>query len=276
MDNISSQVADSAFGVGSFMDYPDFNSDGYCDYYSTYGSSSSGDYAWSLDQDITTNTGSVNTAINGLVLGYGVDGPEAYARALYESQFVGWRSGARKIVIIFEDDVPHDCNLGDYGCGTSTGVDPGRDATAGTSDDLTWANVVDQLNASDISVVVIDSGGWCDAVWQYAADETGGIFAEILSASELPDEIVALIEDVTSSIDFLTLEPKAGFEDWFEWTPESYTDVGGGEVVTFDVNITVPPETLPGCYHIWLKVMGDGSILDVQELCITVEDCIPE
>jgi len=272
MADIQAQVADSAFGIGSFMDYP--GSFDYCDYSAQYGDAGSGDYAWSLDQDITTNTGAVSTAINGLSLGWGADEPEAYTRALYESLSVDWRLGARKVVIIFEDNDPHECDMASYGCGSSTGVDPGPDAIAGTSDDLSWAGVVADLEAAGISVVVVESNSWgCPDIWQYAADETGGIYASLGSPGTLADEIVALIEDVTGTISYLTFEPKAGFEDWFDWDPESYTDVEGGESVEFDVTITVPPGTELGEYHLWLMVMGDGSILAVQEQFITVEEC---
>jgi hypothetical protein len=94
------------------------------------------------------------------------------------------------------------------------------------------------------------------------------------SPGTLADEIVALIEDVTGTIDYLTLEPRAGYEDWFDWTPEFYEDVEGDTKVEFDVTITVPEDTEPGEYHTWLMVIGDGSILAVQELWITVEECI--
>jgi len=275
MNDIRSNISDSAFGVGSFMDYPDFDPDGYCGYYSTYGSSSGGDYPWNLDQDVTLDTTVVSTSINGLSLGYGADGPEAYARALYESQFTGWRTGARKIVIIFEDNIPHDCDFSTFGCSGDTGVDPGRDATAGTSDDLPWVDVIADLKAADISVIVVDSGGYDDCPWEYAADETGGIFSELGSTSTLPAEIVALVEDITSTVSELTLEPGEEFEDWFDWEPTSHYDVGGGETVEFNVTVTVPERTLSGMYHICLMVMGDGSILAVQELWITVEEELP-
>ncbi|MBN2014302.1 MAG: VWA domain-containing protein [Candidatus Altiarchaeota archaeon] len=273
MNNISALVNNSAFGVGSFMDYNGYYD--YCGYSGFYGSGI--DYPWSLDQNITSNNSAVSSAINDLVLGNGDDGPESYTRALYESQFVGWRPGSRKIVIIFEDNVPHDCNLGFFGCGTTTGVDPGRDAIAGTSDDLNWSNVVADLKAAGISVVAIDSGGYCDSVWEYATNETGGIFSELGSAGDLSEEIVALIGNITSKISYLTLKPKPGFEDWITWTPTSYSDVEGGASVPFNVTVSVPVGQHGGEYHLYVEVVGDGSTLAVQEIWINVsgEPCVP-
>jgi hypothetical protein len=273
MNDIKAQVADSAFGVGSFMDYPDYYTS--CDYSSSYGSS--GDYPWNLDQSITTDTSSVSSAVNGLPYGSGDDGPESYSRALYESQFAGWRVGSRKVIIIFEDNIPHDCDFSTFGCsGYSTGTDPGRDAIANTADDLPWADVVSQLKAAKISVVAVDSGGgWNPCPWLYATDETGGIYT-LLGDDTLPDKIVELIGEVTGTIHNLTFEPKAGYENWFTWDPEYYEDVEGGVTVEFNVTITVPEGTSPGLYHTWLMVMGDGSILAVQEQWITVTTEEPE
>jgi len=135
------------FGVDSFMDYPGtFSSCGYSD---TYGDSASGDYPYKLNQGMTTNMGAVSTAINGLKLGWGVDGPEAYTRPLYESYAdtnVLWRTGAKRVLVMFGDDVPHDCNLNEGIAGKSgtysTGGDPGRDGLIGTSDDLDLQTVL--------------------------------------------------------------------------------------------------------------------------------------
>ena len=56
----------------------------------------------------------VLSTIGGLTIGYGGDGPEAYSRALWETDTnptVGWRSGARHEIVLIADNVPHDVNL---------------------------------------------------------------------------------------------------------------------------------------------------------------------
>lgn len=67
-----------------------------------------------MDQSVTTDQSKVLSTINGLTLGYGGDGPEAYSRALWETDTnptVGWRSGARHEIVLIADNVPHDINL---------------------------------------------------------------------------------------------------------------------------------------------------------------------
>jgi len=283
MSNIQSLIPDAQFGVGSFMDYPD--SYNYCSYSNQYGSAGCGDVPWVLNNDITNNTGDVTTAINGLTMGCGEDGPESYARALYETQFATWRSGSRKIVIIFEDDVPHDCDLGSYAgssCnwGDTTGRDPGRDGIVGNDDDLNWSSVVSQLKAAGVSVVAIDSGYAeysCPDVWQYATSQTDGLYTTLDNTGDLPEKIVESVQNITSTIKHLTLETKPGFENWVTWSPDEYTDVEGEQTVNFNITITVPNGQPGGDYHFYIKVVGDGSIMAVEEIFVRVDEepCTP-
>lgn len=70
--------------------------------------------AWKLDQPLTTETGKVVAAINALTIGGGGDGPEAYSRALWETDTnpnVGWRPGARHEIVLIADNVPHEHEL---------------------------------------------------------------------------------------------------------------------------------------------------------------------
>jgi hypothetical protein len=72
---------------------------------------------FALDQGITANTGSVQTAINSwsTVPGSGGDRPEAQLWALYELatlDSVGWRTGSSRIVVWFGDASGHDPSNG--------------------------------------------------------------------------------------------------------------------------------------------------------------------
>lgn len=74
------------------------------------GEEESGWYAWQLDQSLTSNASSVSEAISTLTAFGGGDSPEAYGRALYETDTnpsVGWRSGARHLIVLIADQVPH-------------------------------------------------------------------------------------------------------------------------------------------------------------------------
>ena len=76
------------FGVGTFEDYNNsYTSYGYS---AQYGGAL--DYPWKMAQDITMNRTLVTGAIGAFAIGWGADDPEAYTRALYESQFFSWRA----------------------------------------------------------------------------------------------------------------------------------------------------------------------------------------
>ena len=275
MTNISGNIPDVTFGVASLRDYPGVYTS--CGYSEQYGLE--GDYPWILHQDLTPDQGAIVTAINEINAAAGQDFPEAYNRGLYESQFLAWREGSRRLVFLFEDDVPHECDFSLYGCNgaPTTGVDPGRDQTVGTADDLVLLDIVAGLKSKGISVIFMDSNFTASpnyvakqCIWTYVAEETNGLFFELTDASELPSIIVDLVENATSIINNLTLRPQLGYDNWVEWTPLSYENVMGGETISFDVTITVPEGTAPGLYYFYILVIGDGSILAVEDVWITV------
>ena len=158
MTAIRAIVPDTYFAVISHMDY--VASYNFCQYNAAYGSS--GDYPYSLDQGLTGDMNDVQTAINGLVMGAGQDPPEAYARALFESYSdagVNWRSGAKKFIVQFGDNIPHDCDV--YDCialDLSTGRDPGRNGVVDDGDDILMADVMDALVANNICLIPLYSG----------------------------------------------------------------------------------------------------------------------
>ena len=68
---------------------------------------------YAVVQSMTNDAGSVQTAINGLSPGGGVDLPEAYNTVFQNSYTpalggaIGWRSGSRKLVVVIGDAQPH-------------------------------------------------------------------------------------------------------------------------------------------------------------------------
>ncbi|MDT7904148.1 MAG: hypothetical protein RQ967_02925, partial [Candidatus Caldipriscus sp.] len=84
-------LSDIRFGVASHSDYPSYYD--YCLYASYYGFS--GDFPYNLDMPLTYDTASVRSTINSLYIREGWDGPEDYARVLWEmlnDPAIGWRS----------------------------------------------------------------------------------------------------------------------------------------------------------------------------------------
>ena len=275
MDAISLLVDDSMFGAASFMDYPHQYIDdegSNCGYSATYGDPEEGDYSYMLDEAITGDTSAVSDAINDLNLGSGYDSPESYTRALYEAQFAGFRDTAKKIVIMFGDDVPHDCGFNGY----STGKDPGRDEIVDTEDDLDFEEVVGQLATNKLSVISVFSGEDPNA-WQYMSDQTGGQYFDLNDSSQIPEVIVASIENETAVIDEVYVEIQPGYADWVTWTPFNYENVTGNQTLFFEFWFEVPEGTEPGDYIFWIRILGDGAILREQLITIHVlDECLEE
>jgi hypothetical protein len=238
---------------------------------------------------MTADIAAEQAAINGLGLGSGADGPESYTRAFYETYAdaaIGWRIGSKKIVLAMLDYIPHDCDVYDIIGGTgSTGPDPGRDAVAGTGDDLAILDVLNEMNDNNITLIVLYSGSSSNlALWQAYAAITGGTAFQINSDGSVPggtdiaELIVQLIEEEVSSIDEITLEVcTSGFESWLtEVDPLSYTAVELDAPWTgdFDITLTVPAGTEDGLYEFDICLMGDGVEYGRQTVSITVQNTI--
>jgi hypothetical protein len=174
LTSISAQVPDVEFGVATVRDYGDLYGD-------------SGDEPWSLAQPMSASRAAITDAFGDLDAEHGGDSPEAYGRALYESDVspaVGWRPGARRLIVLVADDVPHDLDLNrgvpaadlTHSTPWDTGADPGRDEVVGTADDLVWLDVLGQLQRDAVPLLFVFYHGDEDYVpyWRYWAGLTGG------------------------------------------------------------------------------------------------------
>jgi hypothetical protein len=284
MNQITGVIDDVRFGVISHMDYPDSYTS--CGYSSTYGAST--DYPYKLDQELTTYKPDVEIAVNNLALGSGYDGPESYTRVLYEAYAdsnIGWRDGARKILIFWNDSIPHACDLNlcdgmEFG---STGASPGRDALVGTADDLVLNDVLNSLAADNISLIALHSGGsfYFDA-WQCYSEKTGGNAFALNYDGTAPDGtdiagyVTGLITEEIKHIDSMALQVcTEGFEGWLtSAAPAAYTDLDLGRELLLDYNIviTVPEGTEPGTYNFKVCAVGDGAEYAAQSVSIEVPD----
>ena len=272
---------DIQYGVMSYMDYPSAYSS--CGYSSSYGSSYCGDYAYNLDQAVTDDMTSVTGAISGLTLGCGGDGPQDYTRIMYESYAdpnVSWRSGARRILVNFGDNVPHDCNLNEgVSSGTwTTGGDPGRDEVMGTADDLDLQTVLADMATNGVILLECHTSTNANMHWTYWTGLTGGD-VYITSSSTLVDDIVAAVEDalVVPMVYGLHLEASTGYESWLtSVTPSSYVGLAPGDEATFNLTITVPAGTPDGVYNFTISALDEvGVSYGDQEVTITVVNLVP-
>ncbi|MFW9787546.1 MAG: vWA domain-containing protein [Candidatus Thorarchaeota archaeon] len=191
--DLQTLIADVAFGVVTHVDYPHYYSN-YYGYSATYGDPYWGDYAYKTNLDITESGIAATTAINAMSIHYGGDGPQNYARVLYETQFLSWRPDATKIVVMFGDNIPHDDDF----WSSSTGGDPGQDEIAYTPDDLDFQTVIASLASQDIVILSINcayewSAPFVQPFYQYLADETGGQ-SFILGTTGVSDAIYELVK----------------------------------------------------------------------------------
>jgi hypothetical protein len=284
-DQLNVLVDDPAFGVVSYMDYPDIYN--FCGYSNLYGDPLV-DVPYMLNQGIDPDVNKSKLAVSGLTLGYGDDGPESYARVLFESYSdpnIGWRPGARRILVNFGDDRPHDCDIGaclGLALG-STGVDPGRDAVAGTADDLPILSVIAGMAANNITLIHVNSEGVFPSLVQdlwdcWASQTPGGVSVQINSDGtppgglDLAQLIFDRIEAVAAHCDSvkLVVEP-AAFAGWVQnTTPGFYADLDLPAVLDFDLDLCVPAGTAPGTYTFQVCVDCDGGIEVCEEDTITV------
>lgn len=272
---IRAQLPNSWFGVGSFMDYP--GTFAYPGYSAAYGDAASGDVPWRLNLSPTSALPDFIGAVNSLTLGYGVDDPEDYTRALYElGQLgqIGWRKGAKKIVVLFGDAPTHDLNFG----GSNFGGDPGLDSIAQTPDDLDFETVVQDLAAKQISVLAIDSGSTPASAATFKGMSigfaglggTGGQYFVLSNTADLPNAVVQLVHNETLTIDDLSLKVTPGYETWVTLTPPTKINVPAQTAETFNVSVTPPAGTVAGYYPIAIQTVADGVILGITTVYVLV------
>ena len=296
MNEVRTVIPDVNFGLVSHEDYPGtFGSSTEagqaCDYGPTaYGSAASGDQPYRLDRGITSDPLAVVNAIGAMTIKNGADGPEAYSRALYETYTdanIAWRSGARRVVVSFGDNIPHDCNY-DFAHVLSTntlssGVDPGRDNQVGTSDDLVIQDVLEGMKSNGVTLVTLHNG-FSNALWNSYAKVTGGTSFQVNADGTIPDgsdpasTIANLISSAVSAVHTLTLEvcsaDAATYGRWLvSTTPASYTDVTLPQSRGFGAIVGPPAgEDLQNGNHDFdLCVMGDGVEYGRQHVTITSE-----
>jgi hypothetical protein len=269
MDCVDALGVDVNYGVMSYMDYPHYYSS--CGYSATYGSGSSycGDYAYSLNQSVTNNRTAVKNAINGLTLGCGADGPQDYTRIFYESYAdaanISYRSGSKKILVNFGDNVPHDCNLSEGVPGKtdvwSTGGDPGRDEVMGTADDLDLQAVLENMSANGTILLECHTTTWGKEYWDHWTNETDGD-VYITTSATLVDDVCNAINDtlIVPKVYDLHLEASSGFGSWVSTVPAEYDELEPDDIVMFEETIHVPDGTKCGVYTFTVSAMDDKGV----------------
>ena len=175
--NLDTRLPDVQYGVAEVRDYPLYDS----------GAAPDQAYPYKVNQPITADRGAILAAINTLTANGGGDGPEAYGGALYAATVgagFGWRPGARRMVILVADNVPHDddLNLGipadqqTHSSPWNTKIDPGPDGVVGTTDDIDWQPLLDAMayNGVTLAYVLFQGNSSYLPYWKIWSARTGG------------------------------------------------------------------------------------------------------
>jgi subtilisin family serine protease len=210
---------DFQFGVVSYEDYVGSFSSLACGstYVAQYSDNAKPDSAFRIEQTMTSNVGTVQTAVNNVTQGSGVDLPQSYGRVYWElaqsdtAVTMGFRSDALRIVLDFGDDVPHDTDLNE---GIfmppiptlDTGVDPGRNNTIDCGgDDIDFQDdALDALSTNDVRLIHVDSSENSNLIpyWQNWVSQTGGAFETLNNDGSIPagKSLSELIIDLLQAI----------------------------------------------------------------------------
>lgn len=279
-------VEDLRFGLIGFEDYPvvPFGQDN-CGRTARYGAPD--DEPYRLELPLTDDIAAFEAAVDALALGDGGDAPEAYSRALYESTAdpgIGWRPDARKLLLSFGDDMPHDCNAG--ACaglpGHNWGKDLGRDAVAGTSDDLAILDVLDAMASEGVTLLHFDSSeqGRFLPHWECYAEITGGMARSLDPDGTVPEgqDLAGLVFETlleqARDCGTMTLSPAPGYANWlFNVFPRELEDVRLPLRTELDIVLGPPPGIQPGDYSFTMDLRCDGEIVAQQQVSIHVGDC---
>lgn len=200
MTQIAASLPDAQFGLVEVNDYDEVINPGEFSY-----GIGEGYPAWALKVPIGPNQAAVGEELAKMEAEGGGDGPEAYGRALNEvalNPAIGWRAGARGVVVVVADNVPHDNELNDgipsevwYESPFNTGVDPGADNTVGTGDDLDWQAVLGTMIAQGKPLEYVDYFGneGFFPYWQNWAGRTGGAAVQA-NEGNLANSIVEVVK----------------------------------------------------------------------------------
>ena len=188
MSDLSGRLPNLRFGVAQLRDY---------------GSTP----VWRVEQGLSSDRATVQAAIDSLSAGQGGDSPEAYGTGLLQSRSdpsVGWAAGAKHLVVLVADDVPHDDDLNagvppeivNQPSPWDTGVDAGPSGTG-----IDWQQELSDFSAADYTLAFVLYHGVPAYLpyWDWWARLTGGQATESTSSTPLGDVLVQIITETTST-----------------------------------------------------------------------------
>src|SRR3989344_2957235 len=251
-DDIRAQVADSQFCTATFVYFP----------VSPYGSAVTGDYAYKLDQDLTTTKATWTGANSAMIIRFGGDGPESQYEALWQmsgalgSAPPSWRVGATSVIAITTDAPFHDSD--------SEGAYPGHGGVATTA----------ALVANGRRVIAIKAPGSTGQMDAIATATGGSVVTTGASSAEIADAILQGLGNlpVTVTPSVVGCDPLV-----VSFAPASKTVTSGDDAV-FMETIAVPNDaSLEGTSVDCTVVFVDenGNVLGTQRITVKIPDTTP-
>jgi hypothetical protein len=182
MTSLSGRLPNLRFGLAQIKDYGDSP-------------------VWRIEQPLTSDRAPVQSAIDRLSAYGGGDAPEAYGTALFQSHHdvaAGWAPGAKHLVVLVADDVPHDRDLNEgvppevvnQASPWDTGTDPGPNGTG-----IDWQQELAEFAAADYTLAFVLYHGVPAYLpyWNWWAGRTGGQATESTSSTPLGDVLVEIV-----------------------------------------------------------------------------------
>lgn len=266
-------ISDSLFGLGTFRDYP-FWIWGY-----------EGDWAYQLEQDLTTDKTTWTNAVNAMVASGGYDEPESQYEALYQAatgagrdvpptgvspgdvaagQDVSFREDATSVIAITTDAPFH--TPGDSSC-----ISPDPPCPflyPGPSK----ADTIAALIANNIKVIAIKAPGSGSEMDDLATATGGAVAYTDDTSTEIAEAILGAFEELTFNI---TAEVEGCDPLIITFDPEYYEDILGGDSVVFEETITVPEgitkEDLPPDGRIECEVVFKADDTEIGRQSISIQ-----
>jgi hypothetical protein len=247
---------DTTFGLGSFVDKP----------IRPFGDAADGDYVYRLEQPQSLDGKRFQQTVQGLTTRFGGDGPESQLEALLllarQSGTTGFRSGARRVVVVSTDDSYH--QAGDFlGAPPNNGDGVSSGNPQGTREDYPSVqqvrNALIEADLLPIFAVTEDQlATYRDLVDDSDGDGFGfGSVVQLESdSSNLTNAITEGLGNVGREINIFAISDEA--KRVKEILPAKFTGVQAGETKKFVVRLQ--SDGLGNDDSLILRALGYGDI----------------
>jgi hypothetical protein len=251
-DIVAGGVSDLQMALTSFVDFP----------FDGWGSAPSGDYAYSLDQQLTPTKATWVAAINAMSTKFGGDGPESQYEAFYQlatgagngveapgtiapDQQCDFRDDATKVAIMTTDAPFH--NAGDGG-----GPFPYPGASA--------VDTTNALVAAEIVVIGLKAPGAGGELNALAAATGGSTIPTSGDSSDIADAILAALRAIEVDV---SMTSNCEWPISTTFAPDSITVTSGTDAV-FTESISVAADAPGGTYicEDWALIDGEPMVDD--------------